>query len=116
MIIYIAGKITAKTNAELLTNVNKGIDAGNQVMALGHNVIVPHLSYFQQKRMKQRPDRHWWYKYDFKMIDVCDAILVISLSEGVEGEIRYAKSKGIPVYHLLRDLPFVTEEAQVMRL
>ena len=112
MIIYIAGKITAPTDSELRRNVNAGIDAGNKVMALGHNVIVPHLSYFQQKRMKKRPDKYWWYKYDFKMIDVCDAILVVSLSEGVRGEIEYAKLKGLPIYHQLKDLPYLTDATE----
>jgi len=112
MIIYIAGKITADRRTELECNVNAGIDAGNQVMALGHNVIVPHLSYFQQKRMKKRPDKYWWYRYDFKMIDVCDAILVISLSEGVRGEIEYAKMKGLPVYYQVKDLPILTDATE----
>lgn len=112
MIIYIAGKITAPTDYEVISNVNAGIDAGNKVMALGHNVIVPHLSYFQQKRMKKRPDKYWWYKYDFKMIDVCDAIVVISISQGVKGEIEYAKQRGIPVYYHVSDLPFLTDATE----
>ncbi len=106
MIIYIAGKITADNDYELRKNIYAGIDAGNEVMALGHNVIVPHLSYYQQKRMKKRPDKYWWYEYDFKMIDVCNAIVVISLSQGVKGEIAYAKNKGIPVYYSFKDLPY----------
>ncbi len=116
MIIYIAGKITADRETELLCNINAGVDAGNEVMAMGHNVIVPHLSYYQQKRMKKRPNKYWWYEYDFKMIDVCDAIYVISTSEGVQGEIRYAQDRGIPVYYCLKDLPCLNKETEVIPL
>lgn len=110
MIIYIAGKITAKKEEQLIANINAGVDAGNLVMAKGHNVIVPMLSYYQQQRMELKPDRFWWYQYDFKMIDVCDAIVVISYSEGVRGEIAYAEDKGIKVYYQVEDIPTIKPE------
>lgn len=46
----------------------------------------------------------YWEAFDYKMIDVCDCMVVLCLkgwqqSKGVIKEIRYAQSKGIPIYY-----------------
>ena len=39
------------------------------------------------------------------LVDKCDAILVIGESRGVDRERDLIKSKGLPVYDDIRDLP-----------
>ena len=50
MRVYIAGPYTAEHPRDVLKNVNAAIDAGIEIMELGHNVYIPHLSHYIHMR------------------------------------------------------------------
>ena len=101
--IYVAGPYTADTPEKILANVNKAVDVGNQLLDLGFNVFVPHLSHYQHERKHQ--DYEKWLEIDFDWILACDCLLRLEgKSSGGDREVKYAEENNIPVFYSLKEL------------
>jgi len=107
-LIYISGPIT--TGGNVPVNVRRGIEAGVLLMDAGYVVIVPHEKAFGMEMLSPRSYEDWM-AYDFKCIEVCDAVYRMSdwrgnplPSVGGDRETEYARAIGKPVYHSLDTL------------
>lgn len=109
MIIYVAGKYSAPTIKERLANTNTAIDEGIKVLLKGHYPVIPHFSHYINIKLKHQLSKEWWYQMDFQVLQKCDGIVAISDSEGVRGELDYAKQHGITIYNSIDDIPDLNE-------
>ena len=106
--IYIAGPI-GKVNR--LPNCINAIKVADQVMAMGLCPWVPHLDYWWNEISPKSYEE--WLAWDFKWIEVCDAILRIpGESPGADREIDYAKKCGKPIFYSLEELKDAIHYAQ----
>lgn len=92
--VYVAGVISA----DPVGGVRDAIDAFFQLWDAGYAPFVPHLDILLQL---QRP-LAWeeWLEFDFRWIEVCDAVYRIPdqlPSPGADRECAYAEHLGIPV-------------------
>ena len=109
MRIYIAGKYSAKTKKEREKNTKEAMKAWWKLIDSGFLPFCPHLSHFLTGDnptfgMDRNPPAEFWYQYDAEWLKLCDAILVISNSDGVAKEIEIAQSLLIPVFYSVREL------------
>lgn len=102
-LIYVSGPIT--TGGNVPVNVRAGIEVGVRLMDLGFVVIVPHEKAFGAEMLSPR-SYEAWMKYDFRCIDVADALFRMSdwrgnplESSGGDRECDYARSTNKGVYH-----------------
>ncbi len=112
MKVYIAGALSSKERngrtpsqvvVDYLTNVNKMCKVAGQLRKLGYVPFVPALDLLLGIVNGD------WGEEDYRgigmeFLDVCDAILVISDSWGVQKEVDYAKRNCIPIYYSLVEL------------
>lgn len=101
--IYVAGPYSSETEVGRLQNTNAAIDVGNQLMDLGFNVYVPHLSHY----MHGRKARHYedWMRIDFDWITRCDGLFrMAGASSGGDREVEFAKSMLLPVFFNVEEM------------
>lgn len=92
--VYVAGVISA----DPVGGVRDAIDAFFLLWDAGYAPFVPHLDLLLQL---QRP-LPWadWLEYDFRWVEVCDAVYRIPgqvASPGADRECSFAEALGIPV-------------------
>jgi hypothetical protein len=98
--VYIAGPIS---KGNMLRNCIRGMKVAHQVLKLGYIPFCPHQSWIWQQVTPLTHNE--WLEYDFRWIELCDAVLRISgKSIGADLEERFAKEHGIPVYYSIREL------------
>jgi hypothetical protein len=107
MLIAVAGPYSADTPEQRQRNLDVMNETAAHVLRLGHipvigvNAALPVVACLG-------PDAN---QYDAMMaislalVDKCDAILVIGNSPGVDRERDLIKSKGLPVYWDVNDVP-----------
>lgn len=98
MIVYVACPYSAPTEEGRLANVQVAIEAGRQLMDLGHQPFVPTLSHYLD------PDgtRHsWerWMEWCLCFLPNCDALLLLGSSKGCLMERDWANHLNIPIYN-----------------
>ena len=112
MRVYIAGALSSKEKngrnpsevvVDYLRNVHSMIAAASAVRHKGYFPYVPALD------MLLGVGAGDWTEDDYRgigleFLEVCDAVLVISLSWGVLQELARAEALGIPVYRSLEEL------------
>jgi hypothetical protein len=98
-LIYVAGPITY---GDQRGNVRRAIDTGDILWRMGFAIIVPHLTYFYDKRHRHTLEE--WLDLDFNLISRCDVLYRLSgYSVGADREVAYANQSGIPVLWKLAD-------------
>jgi hypothetical protein len=109
--VYVAGAFTSPTPAGVIDNVNRAIDAGNEVESLGFRAFIPHMSYWRDAR-HPRPYEEWM-EIDEDWLEACDVLLRLpGPSSGADREIAAAKRMGIPVFHSVRELAAAMEATE----
>jgi 7-cyano-7-deazaguanine synthase in queuosine biosynthesis len=112
MRVYIAGALSSKENdtrnpsqvvVDYLNNVHKMCGAGREVRKLGHAPFVPAYDMLMGVANGDTSEQDYRGCSD-EFLKVCDAVLVISMSWGVKGEIKLAESLNIPVCYSLQEL------------
>lgn len=112
MKVYIAGALSSKERnnrtptqvvVDYLSNVHKMCKVAGEVRKLGYVPFVPALDLLLGVVNGD------WTEEDYRgmgieFLDICDALLVISDSWGVQQEIEYAKLNCIPIYYSLEEL------------
>ena len=111
--IYVAGPYSvygcSLHDAPRLTyhNVNKAIEVGNALLLKGHDVFVPHLSYYQHihpSMLKDLGER--WYQIDNTFIDYwATAFFFIGSSIGTNAELMRAEDIELKIYYSLDEVP-----------
>lgn len=106
MIIGIAGPYSAPTEEQRQKNLDAMNEAAARVLEKGHipiigmNAALPIVSITNiEDKYKATMD------ISLAVIDKCDAILMIGESPGADKERDLVKSKGLPVYYSLEEIP-----------
>lgn len=111
MIVYVSGKYSAPTEKERQGNTNLAVAAGVELEKRGYHAIIPHLSHYLDIRAKETGiviDYETWMHHSLFLLSVCDAMLVISDSPGVQREIEFAKRHKIPIYYYTENIPLLS--------
>lgn len=106
--VYVAGPYTAPTPELVESNVQRAIDFGIMVIRKGHIPYIPHLSHWVELRAQQAWESisyEKWLEIDREWIRLCDALLIIETSPGVQSERAYAEQLGMPIFYSVDDLP-----------
>lgn len=107
MLIAVAGQYSADTPEQRQRNLDMMNQAAARVLKLGHipvigvNAALPVVECLG-------PDANQYeaiMAISLALVDKCDAILVISDSAGVDRERNLVKSKGLPVYRDVSEIP-----------
>ena len=110
--VYIAGKLSDSGNTErspskvvcdYIQNLSEMCACADGLVVNGYAPYVPGLDFLVGLKAD------FWKEEDYRslsmaFLEVCDAVLVISESKGVEAEIKRAGELGIPVYYRISDL------------
>lgn len=106
--VYIASPYT---KGWMPTNVRNQLDAATDLLSLGYFPYTPLLNHFQE--IFNHHDEVDWMELDLVFVQVCDALLRLSVkdddgneiySPGAEREIKMALAKNIPVFYNIKDL------------
>jgi len=107
MKIYIAGPYT---KGDLMTNIRRAIQVGENLANIGHIPFIPHLTAFWHM-VTPHDDVDFWYAYDNEWLRVCDAVFRFSgESVGADKEVELARELGLPIYYSIWDVPVVLED------
>jgi hypothetical protein len=104
--VYIAGPYTADTDDSVLENVKRAMAAGLDLLMLEHAPVIPHLSHYFDAWARSKGVEVGYETYlawDFRLLDGCEALLLLGSSPGADREVAYARDLGIPVYHAIED-------------
>lgn len=80
-------------------NAEKAMDVFTTLADAGFAPFCPHLSHFLHERHPR--DRFHWLAQSSAWVPVCDCILALGESEGVNGEISVALANGMPVFRMI---------------
>jgi hypothetical protein len=97
LIVYVSGPMT--TGGNFPVNIRNGIEAAAVIMEHGYVVICPHEKALGME-MLHPMSYDDWMEYDYKCVEVCDAIYRMpAASRGGDLEVAYAAKLGIPVFY-----------------
>jgi len=102
MRIYIAGPLTADTDEAVLQNCQKAIDAGIELMRMGHTPFVPHLMHWFDTRARGKGVNFSWEDYIswcLAWLEQCEALLFLGSSPGADVELEAAKKAGKRIFY-----------------
>ena len=110
MLIAVAGPYSADTPEQRQRNLDAMNDAAAGVMRRGHvPVIGVNAALPVVDRLGPELDRYEAIMtISLALVDKCDAILMIGESAGVNRERDLVRSKGLPVYRELDEIPVET--------
>jgi hypothetical protein len=98
--VYIASPYT---KGDVAVNVKRQIDTFDELMTLGYAPYAPLYSHFQHM-VHPRPYQDW-IAIDLEWVPACDVVLRLDgESSGADGEVAFARERGIPVMFSLADL------------
>ena len=110
--VYIAGKLSDSGNTErspskvvcsYIQNLSEMCACADTVKMNGYAPYVPGLDFLMGITAGYWEERDY-RRLSMAFLEVCDAVLVISESKGVEAEIKRAKELGIPVCYTVGEL------------
>lgn len=103
---YLATPISTKNPTELWGRYEDGARVLARLITGGYQAFCPITHWLTAGTQWQLP-RTWsfWRPVSYKMLSICDALLVLKLegwkqSEGVQAEIAKAKQLGLPIFYL----------------
>ncbi len=94
--VYIAAPYTASNREDTEHNVQIAISVAEGLWRFGFHPFIPHLFHYWNKLYPH--DYEFWMKMDQAWIRVCDAVLKVGTSPGVERDVEFAKYLGKPVF------------------
>jgi hypothetical protein len=106
MIIAVAGKYSAPTEAERQANFDAMNDAAARLLEIGHTPLIgvnAALPVVERARVADKYEAVM--QISMAVVAACDAILVISNSKGANRERDYFIAHGKPVYHSIEEIP-----------
>ena len=113
MKIFIAGALSSKEDetrnptqvvVDYIANVHKMCKAAGVIRKKGHTPFIPALDFLAGVICGDWTETEYRGMSD-EFLPACDAMIVISMSWGVEREIVIARRLGIPIYCRLEDIP-----------
>ena len=111
--IYVAGALSgsnsdkerspSKVVCDYINNLNRMISIAGLLRRKGYCPYIPGLD-FLVGMVWGGFDEEDYRGMSMSFLDVCDAVLVLSMSSGVQREIDRARKLGIPVYYTIAQL------------
>lgn len=99
-LIYISAPYSI---GDKVQNVNRAINAGNEILELGFIPFIPHLAHFWD--MLTHHPFETWMEIDLEMLSRCDGVLRLpGKSAGADYEEQFALKCDIPVYHSMEEV------------
>ena len=106
MIIAVAGKYSAETEAERQKNFDAMNESAARLLELGHTPIIGvNAALPVVERAEVADEYEAIMQISMAVISVCEAILVISNSKGADRERDLFIAKGKPVYYSIGEIP-----------
>jgi hypothetical protein len=106
MLIVVAGPYTADTEEKKATNLDVMNTAAAEVYRKGHiPVIGVNAALFVADKLNDLARREVINNISFAIVERCDAILMVGESPGADAERDIIKSKGLPVYYSVDEIP-----------
>jgi len=106
MIIAVAGKYSAETEAERENNFNAMNEAAARLLELGHTPLIGVNAALPVVERAAVADRYEAImQISMALLAACDAILVISNSTGANRERDYFIANEKPVYLTIEEIP-----------
>lgn len=106
MIIAVAGKYSAKTEAERQSNFDAMNETAARLLELGHTPIIGvNAALPVVKRANVADEYEAMMQISIAVISVSEAILVISNSKGADRERDFFIAQGKPVYYSIDEVP-----------
>src|SRR4030095_13499594 len=106
MLIAVAGPYTAESTEKRASNLDAINIAAAEVYKKGHIPVVGvNAALFIAEKLNKMPSRDVINDISFAIVEKCDAIFIIGESRRVNEERRIIKSKGLPVYYSIDDIP-----------
>ena len=106
MIIAVAGKYSAETEAERQANFDAMNDAAARLLELGHTPLIGVNAALPVVERANVADKYEAImQISMAVVAACDAILVISNSKGADHERDHFIAGGKPVYHSIEEIP-----------
>jgi hypothetical protein len=106
MIIAVAGKYSAETEAERRQNFEAMNRAAARLLEVGHTPIIGVNAALPVVERANVPDDYEAImQISMAVISVCEAILLISNSRGADRERDFFVANGKPVFYSVEDVP-----------
>ena len=106
IIIAVAGKYSAETEAERENNFNAMNEAAARILELGHTPLIGVNAALPVVERAAVADRYEaMMQISMALLAACDAILVISNSKGANRERDYFIANEKPVYLSIQEIP-----------
>ena len=106
MLIAVAGKYSAETEAERQANFDAMNQAAARLLEIGHTPLIgvnAALPVVERARVADKYEAIM--QISMAVVAACDAILVISNSRGADRERDHFIANGKPVYHSIEEIP-----------
>lgn len=103
--IYLSSPYTHPKAAVRLARHAKACKATGILIERGHLAFSPIAHSHPIAEVHDLPhDYHFWQRLNHSWLDWADALIILTLdgwreSKGVQGEITYATTKGLPIIH-----------------
>lgn len=106
MLIVVAGPYSADTEEKKAKNLDVMNIAAAEVYRKGHiPVIGVNAALFVADKLNDLPRREVINNISFAIVERCDAILMVGESPGADTERDIIKSKALPVYYSVDEIP-----------
>ncbi|HMS40384.1 MAG TPA: DUF1937 family protein [Pyrinomonadaceae bacterium] len=106
MIIAVAGKYSAETEAERQANFDAMNDAAARLLEIGHTPLIGVSAALPIVGRAKVDDKYEAImQISMAVISACDAVLVISNSTGANRERDFFIANGRPVYNSIDEIP-----------
>jgi hypothetical protein len=111
--VYIAGALSSKEKMErnpsqvvtdYIQNIHKMCKVAAELKRKGYYPYIPALDFLLGVIVGDFEENDY-RDIGISFLAVCDAVLVISDSWGVQQEIEFAQVYGLPVFYSIEDLP-----------
>jgi hypothetical protein len=106
--IYVAGPYSHPDPLIRERNTHVAMRAGLDVLQRGHVPFIPHLNHYFDIWAKDQGvvvSYEAYMAWDSAYLAVCDGVLILGHSPGVDQEVALAEQLGLPVFRSLADVP-----------
>lgn len=104
--IYVAGKFSGKTRADVEANIAYAVHAGVAIAKLGGMPMIPHANTAHPAFEEVQPYQ-FWIQGTMQQLEACNAVFLVpgwTQSSGARGEKARAEELGMPVFENLVEL------------
>jgi len=105
-LVYVAGKFSAPTRAEVEVNIAAAVCVALEVARIGLMPVCPH-SNTQHEEFERVQPYPFWIEGTLELLRRCDAVITVSGWEASKGACREraeANRLGIPVFDTIEEL------------